>query len=1009
LLKKAICHSFTLLLFVLPVKAQTYIFAQLQGTPLNTAGWNLQGAAKVTNVTGTGNTELLLCPAINNQSGAAFVNQPINLGLCNKWEADFDFRMFDGTAADGIAFCFLDVPPVGFVLGGGMGIPSTANGLKVCFDTWDNCTPNTPAFNMPKVELRWGNGYTECSNLPTAANVNGQLSFIRSNSYVHAQITYDNGNIAVTLNNIKIITGYQQFTFTGYLGFTSSTGGSNDNQSIKNVTIYTQMPPSVAGQVSSPICPNNTVQLGTAGDTAYRYSWTPATGLSNISISNPTATVNNTTGNVLYQKYYVKTSYSANAGCASTDSVTITVNPKPLTDFSAPVVCLPQGNTVITNKTVINDGTQSQIAYNWKFSDGGTSTQTNPAHNYPVAGNYSINLLATSSNGCKDSVSKSFTVNPKAKTTISAPSEFCQDTALAFNGSSTAPNIQKWYWDFGDNSVDSTQNPSHKYNTVATFIVKLYAITGEGCISDTASASVLIDPLPVAAFSFSGLNCEKQLIQFKDNSQPSVGTISSRNWLFDDGTQAATPIVDHSFSAYGTHTVTLSVQNSKGCNSSPVSQNIVINAKPVAIFGAPFVCKGVSGTFIDSSTIADNTQSQLTYNWAFGDGASSTAQQPSHAYTNAGNYQVQLIVMSNNGCPDTSSANIAISDYPVVNFSILTTNFCGNLPLQLQNNSSVNYAVIDQLRIFWDSPASPDSTLINNPVAGSVYTHNYPTFGNINSKQVTVKLVAYSSAGCFTEDTSTSILFASPKLVFDSIPTYCSNTNQNILLNEAKDTTVFSGNGVYSGDGVTGGAYFNPASAGAGLHTITYNYTLINGCSDTVTQTVTVGPQPTVSAGQTEVILNGGQIVLQGAASGGNNLSYIWTPDLYLDSNTILQPLAMPKTDTYYSLTATNDNGCSNSAGVLIKVLQYPAIPNAFSPNGDGINDSWQIAYLSSYPDCIVEVFNRYGQIVFHSTGYSTPWNGTYNGKMLPIGTYYYIITTTHLPRPLNGSVTILR
>src|SRR5262249_10853320 len=158
-------------------------------------------------------------------SGAVFYNQPINLSLCNKWIAEFDFRMYDGTGADGIAFCFLDVPPVGFVNGGGLGIPSTANGLKVCFDTWNNCIPfdpNTVHQNMPKIEIRWGRGYDDNSNPnnlivgeclpgPTRDNSDGKISFIRSPDYSHAKITYDSGNIQVYVNDSLYLSGYQQF------------------------------------------------------------------------------------------------------------------------------------------------------------------------------------------------------------------------------------------------------------------------------------------------------------------------------------------------------------------------------------------------------------------------------------------------------------------------------------------------------------------------------------------------------------------------------------------------------------------------------------------------------------------------------------------------------------------------------------------------------------------------------------------------------------------------------
>jgi len=118
---------------------QKYIFAQLTGTPMNTSGWTMHGGAYIGNITGAADSELIVCPLTpsntgvgqkRGSSGSVFYNQPINLSRCNKWIAEFDFRMYDGDGADGLAFCFLDVPPAGYVIGGGLGVPTTANGLR---------------------------------------------------------------------------------------------------------------------------------------------------------------------------------------------------------------------------------------------------------------------------------------------------------------------------------------------------------------------------------------------------------------------------------------------------------------------------------------------------------------------------------------------------------------------------------------------------------------------------------------------------------------------------------------------------------------------------------------------------------------------------------------------------------------------------------------------------------------------------------------------------------------
>lgn len=222
------------------LQAQAVIFAELQGQPnMNTSGWILTGAAQIGDTPGDAdnfNNELILTTAVNNTSGAAFFDQAIDLAVCRRWIASFEFRIFDGTAADGIAFCFLDVPPTGFVSGGGLGIPATANGLKVVLDTWDNgCGQN------PEIQVYSGPGYDECfPSLFKVQNIAGQLNFMRSNGYNTAEIVYDSGFIDIKINNVVWASGvFAPAAFTGYVGFTASTGGSTDLHSIRNVQIFT--------------------------------------------------------------------------------------------------------------------------------------------------------------------------------------------------------------------------------------------------------------------------------------------------------------------------------------------------------------------------------------------------------------------------------------------------------------------------------------------------------------------------------------------------------------------------------------------------------------------------------------------------------------------------------------------------------------------------------------------------------------------------------------------------
>jgi gliding motility-associated-like protein len=137
-----------------------------------------------------------------------------------------------------------------------------------------------------------------------------------------------------------------------------------------------------------------------------------------------------------------------------------------------------------------------------------------------------------------------------------------------------------------------------------------------------------------------------------------------------------------------------------------------------------------------------------------------------------------------------------------------------------------------------------------------------------------------------------------------------------------------------------------------------------------------------------------------------------WSYSYWLDTLTtkpILNPLEVALSGQYF-IKATDAFGCETSNPVNVVIIDPPIIaPNAFSPNNDGINDTWQIPLLSYYPDCVVEIFNRLGQTIFRSTGYSKPWDGNYKGKTLETGTYYYIIKLSSTKASVSGSVTIVR
>jgi len=166
---------------------------------------------------------------------------------------------------------------------------------------------------------------------------------------------------------------------------------------------------------------------------------------------------------------------------------------------------------------------------------------------------------------------------------------------------------------------------------------------------------------------------------------------------------------------------------------------------------------------------------------------------------------------------------------------------------------------------------------------------------------------------------------------------------------------------------------------------------------------------PVANAGPDKKITEGQSVQLNGVASGDVQ-SYFWTPAQFIDNVNLLTPTVNPGTDFTYTLHVQSGNGCGvASDNVFVRVFRKINIPNAFSPNGDGINDVWNIAELITYPESVTKVFNRYGQLIFYSNGYAKPWDGTFNGKPLPFGVYYYIIDRKNDFPLLNGSLTIIR
>lgn len=172
------------------------------------------------------------------------------------------------------------------------------------------------------------------------------------------------------------------------------------------------------------------------------------------------------------------------------------------------------------------------------------------------------------------------------------------------------------------------------------------------------------------------------------------------------------------------------------------------------------------------------------------------------------------------------------------------------------------------------------------------------------------------------------------------------------------------------------------------------------GCAGTITNlNLTLRDKPNLGADK--AVCLGDSVVL----SPGSYSKYTWQ-----DSSS--KPTFAARFPGIYSVTVTDANGCITADTVEIKKGTCPSTirpPNIFSPNNDGIHDTWIVDGLQYFTNCKVYIYSRLGTIVFKSTGYNQPWDGRYNGKDLPSGTYYYIINLGQQSLPIAGYVVIIR
>ena len=462
--------------------------------------------------------------------------------------------------------------------------------------------------------------------------------------------------------------------------------------------------------------------------TIAQYSWQFGDGFTS-NLANPLHTYSNPG---IYSAMLTVTDTN---GCSSSVSHPVNIIPAPIAHFVASnLTC-----STVSFADLSSTSTGYILNWFWNFGDGNTASINFPSvpnttHVYANAGSYSVSLTITTSDSCFNSETQIVTIQTAPMANFSftpncsvSPIQFT-DLSLPGGGS---PIVQ-WQWDFGDPAsgalnTSTLQNPSHLFSAIGAYNVQVTVSAGNGCSSSLALFVSFSNP-PEANFSYSTNPCIQQNVWFMDLSQTNGGgSIITWQWDFGNGSSSFTQNPGCGYSSAGTYAVKLTVTNSFGCNDSIV-QPVTVTSNTLAsfTFSAPVLNQPVQFT---DQTVATNPIIQWA--WSFGDGSTSSLQNPTHIYSLPGNYMVDLVVTDGNGCSFTAYNGFIVppgSGNSIINGSVYAGDQTLSLAIiQLIQIDSTGYPLSIQNTV----PGMNNLFEFNNVPEGNYYLHAIP-FTNIN-------------------------------------------------------------------------------------------------------------------------------------------------------------------------------------------------------------------------------------------------------------------------------------
>ncbi|MBU0765639.1 MAG: PKD domain-containing protein, partial [Bacteroidetes bacterium] len=699
--------------------------------------------------------------------------------------------------------------------------------------------------------------------------------------------------------------------------------------------------------------------------------------------------------------------------CSDTAGSEITVFPKPDATFQADTTTGCSPFTVNVTQQA-GDGNN----FLWNFGDGYATDTSATAfeHIYEnitsTAVNHQIEFIVTNTYACSDSMNIPVTVFPDVKADFEYDSAGCSPLTISFLNQSTGAS--SWQWDFGDGGTSANTHPGHLYNnpdhlTDTTYYITLVAISSYLC-SDTSAGQVVVYPVPVAEFTLSGSSgCTPFNAAFTNLSLGADTCL----WNFGDGVNMPSTdteiehVYTNSLSVPDEYPVTLAAVNFFGCSS--------IYAGSVTVYPdvtAGFTCDS-AGCSPYSVVFGNQSYGAGYYEWDFGDGSSSGNTAPSHTFETYGDadttYDIAMIASSQYGCSDTASSRITVYPAPEASFTATpVSQMYPDTTVTIVNNSSTGNWTYS-----WSFGNGTISGLYD-PV-----TVNYTTWGVYD-----ITLLV-SGSHCSDEATaSVEILPPPPVADFDSSTSGC-----------APLTVRFSNNSYYAetyfwtfGDGYTS-THKEPTHTyyTAGTYMVTLQVTGPGGQDYVSDAAIGVFPVPEAhfTVGPRLVYLPDQPVHCYNLSEGA--VSWIWD---FGDGNTSQEfsPTHYYTQEGTYdiSLRVASDHDCRDSA-LLEKAVTAEksgdiVFPDAFTPNpegatggyyqaGDYSNDIFYPAY-KGIEEYHLQVFNRWGELIFESFDAEIGWDGYYRGELCKQDVYVWKVSGKYINGNIYvdaGDVTLLR